>query len=490
MLNRESLLERYREINDLKSISGVLGWDQETYMPEGSVDLRSRQLALQAKLVHEAETSKDYVDAVLGGAFSQIPGFWRLKRDVLFSTAVDAELASKMAHASVQTQEAWKKARPAKNFSLVAPYLKESLNLSREWARRLQAHSATPAELKTLSPYGLMLEMYEPGLRVEKLTPLMQTLGEGLKKLLPRALKNTRPLSAAEQAQLAMPLAEQEKLCLRVARDLGFDFSRGRLDRSAHPFCGGSPEDTRITVRYDEKDFLNALMSVMHETGHALYEQGLPADLIKTPAGCAASLGVHESQSRFIENVVGRSEAFARYLGGITGRDPKVLLQSLRHVERGLIRVDADEMTYNLHVFVRFDLERRLLEGSLSVEQLPQEWNRLYAEFVGLTPPDDGVGVLQDVHWYGGAFGYFVTYTLGNMLAAALSENYFKECPQWESQVERGEFKDTVEFLRKRVHRRAGLEDGPSTMKSALNGQELSPEKLLKYLETRYCSAG
>lgn len=481
------VLERYREISLLESASGVLQWDMETVMPPEGSPLRGQQLGALASVVHQKETAPDYVDAALKLENSvHAP---RLRRKILSTICVDAAFVAKLSEAQVRCQQEWKIARKERNFAKVKASLRELVELQREWARRYKAHPISGPAVASLTPFEVAFEPFEPGFGQARLESLFGKLGPELSRRIPEIVQRQKALRAvdsATHASLTMPLAEQEKLCRRITEALGFSFERGRLDRSAHPFCGGSPEDTRITVRYLESDFTNAVSSLTHETGHALYEQGLPKELLHTPAGVAASYGVHESQSRFVENQIGRSMAFCEYLGRLTDRSPDILYSHLNRVEPSLIRVDADEVTYNLHILIRLDIERRLLNGELEVDDIPRVWNENYRKFLGVEVPHDGDGCMQDVHWYGGAFGYFATYAIGNLLAAALFGAFRSQHPDWEKRVAAGEFAFVRDFLRDRVHRHASLRDSPGTIRQALGGQELSVDPFLRYVDEKY----
>ena len=475
------LLERYREIALLESVQGVLHWDMETKMPKQGTDLRGRQLGLMASLIHGKETESRYVEEAL--KLQNSPHARPLRRRLLNTLCVDTAFVARLSEAQVQCQNLWKKARQAKDFSIVSPALQGLVDLQREWAQRYKAHPAATPEVKSLSNFEACLGLFEPGFPAQKLDALLNELGPALKTRVPSVV--AKQGAARDTLTLAMPIEEQQILVQRVCKDLGFDFNHGRLDESAHPFCGGSPEDTRLTVRYDERDFTNAVTSTTHETGHAIYEQNLPAELLYTPVGVAASYGVHESQSRFLENQIGRSQPFANYLAKITGRDAGLLYSHLNRVKNSFIRVDADEVTYNLHIMIRVGIEKKLLNGEMNADEIPAAWNAAYADYLGLKVPDDGVGCLQDIHWYGGSFGYFATYTLGNLIAAALFQDFQKLNPIWEAQVSSGDFSAIRNFCKDRVHRHAALHDSPGTIQLAL-GRELTAKPFLEYVDHKY----
>jgi carboxypeptidase Taq len=304
--------------------------------------------------------------------------------------------------------------------------------------------------------------------------------------LLLDAVAKSKTSGSFEVTGFRMSVDDQRKLVAEISKALGFDFERGRLDTSVHPFCGGSPDDVRMTTRYSEDDFTESLYGVIHETGHAIYEQNLPPETRYTPCGVAASFGVHESQSRFMENQIGRPRASMRFLSKKTGLDPDLLYEQLNRVERSYIRTEADELTYNLHILLRTELEEALIEREIQVKDLPERWRERFKNYFGLEIPNDSLGVLQDVHWYGGTFGYFPSYSLGNLLAAELFSDFRKAEPDWESHVEKGDFATITRFLRERVHSRAAFENSPETMRTALKGRELGAQAFLSYLKEKF----
>jgi carboxypeptidase Taq len=487
-MTEAEVLRHYREIDDIGSVLSVLYWDMESKMPTGGAELRGRQIGALSALAHRMESDPAYVAGALG-LDPQTPNGRILQRRILNSICVDESFVKRRSETQVRCQQRWKEARKARDFSMVQGPLQELIDLEREWVRRLKAHPQATA-FRDLTPFEICLGNFERGLPQARVEQLLSRLGPELKTRIPQILKRQPPRNEATLARdlqpLAMPLPAQKTLLEKVVGDLGFNFHHGRMDESAHPFCGGHPVDTRITTRYVAGDFTNALSSATHECGHALYEQGLPKDLLGTPAGTAASYGVHESQSRFLENQIGRSRGFCRYLSGVTGVDADLLFRHANEVRPTLIRVDADEVTYNLHILIRFDIERRLINGEIDAVQIPALWNAGYADLLGLEVPHDGDGCLQDVHWYSGSFGYFATYTLGNLLAAELFADFASLYPDWEERVARGDFAFVKAFLAERVHHQAALGDSPTTMKRALGGREVSTEAFLRYVDRKY----
>lgn len=485
--SNDPVLSHYRELALIESFGSLLSWDMETYMPPGAAEFRGAQMSTAAALVHARETDATFTQKALALPATS-PHAHPLKRRLVNALCVDATWVSKMVSAQVKCQDIWKKARKERNFAMVLPALTELIELQRDWAERYRAHPSANPALRSRTLYDVCLNYFEPGFPSDELAQLLTKLGDSLKTRIPNYVATSKSQPRGDVASLAMPIPEQEEFLKKVAAALGFDFAHGRLDRSTHPFCGGSPQDTRITVRYDANDLTNALSSLVHETGHALYEQGLPKEWSLTPAGTAASFGIHESQSRFMENQIGRSHAFSEWIASLTGRDATAIYAKLNDVKPSLIRVDADEATYNLHIVLRSEIERELINGSLAPKDIPERWNAAYEKYLGIRPPHDGDGCLQDIHWFGGAFGYFPTYTLGNLIAAQLFDALKKERSGWEAEVKKGDFTGIVGFLRNRVHKLGGQHDSPGTLKLALNGQPLGVESFLAYLDGKYAT--
>lgn len=491
MNSLSDLLKHYKEMALLKSTHDILQWDMETTMPKGAADLRSEQLEVVSKLRHRLVTDKKFIDALLNfNEKSLSPGsteqrqFYRLKKEVLKANAISEEFVARQTRAQVSAHHKWIEARKEKNFSLVQKELEELVLLAREEADSLRENSALQAYYKGRSRYEVQLDSYEPGMAAGEIRTLLAELVKGTKQLLPEILEKAQSYKANSTA-FALSEEKQKILGEKIASAMGLDFSRARLDTSAHPFCTDTYGDVRITTRYDMKDFTESLLGVIHESGHALYRQNIPAALFHTPGGQAASSGIDESQSRFMENTIARSRAFSRYLSKETGIPADDIFRKLNHVEKTFIRTEADEVTYNLHIQLRFSLEEPLLEGKIAVKDLPELWNEKFAEIFGLKVPDISVGVLQDIHWFMGAYGYFPTYSLGNLFAAELFQDLQKENADWETQVEQGEFSPIVDFLRQHVHHNGALMESPETIRCAI-GRPLSANSFLQYISNKY----
>lgn len=479
----DQLREHIAALETLEGISSTLAWDEQTMMPPKAAPLRGRQSALLAGLAHARVTDAripTWLSAIDAGDPVRAACQRNLRRVHERETKVPAELVDQLARAKSEGFAAWLEAKQASRFSTFEPTLTRLLELS---LRRAEAIDASR------HPYEVLLEEYDPGTRVEDLRAMFARLREGLVELMD-AIADKPALPAFD---VRFDAAAQGALHREIAAALGYDFAAGRLDHAEHPFTSGQgPGDVRITTHIDEADFLNGLGSTIHEAGHALYEQGLPHDHVGTTVNEAASFGLHESQSRLWENFIGRSRPFCDWLAAriathfpdtpVTG---EALYQGSNRVERGLIRVAADEVTYNLHVIVRFEIELALFERRLAVKDLPEAWNAKYQELLGLTPPSDALGVLQDVHWSGAAFGYFPSYTLGNLYAASLGATLERELPALWSQVGEGNFAEVLAFLRRTVHSRGHLLEAPEIIGDAV-GERDHVEDLLAHLWGRH----
>jgi carboxypeptidase Taq len=489
------LCTRAREAATVSSIGSLLGWDQETYMPEAAADHRAQQLAFIAQLAHAKSTdprigellSACEADAELLQDADAAANIREMRRAYDRATRLPSQLVADLARETSKAQQVWKDARQKSDFKRFIPALECVMDLTRQKARCY----GTPegGEL-----YDALLDEYEPGMRaatVESIfTPLRQRLAALVSDLNSRGrAPSTRILTAK------IPADRQHAFGQFILRSMGFDLRAGRLDTTAHPFCSGmAPGDTRLTTRYRDEKFTDALYGTMHEMGHGLYEQGLPkAERFGQPLADAVSLGIHESQSRLWENLVGRSREFwvwalphaRKQLGGPLARATvDQLYRAVNTATPSLIRVEADEATYNLHVMIRFEIERRILAGDLPITRIPEVWNRLYREFLGLTVPNDRLGCLQDVHWSFGLIGYFPTYTLGNLYAAQFWEKINDDIPDLKRQISRGRFADLLTWLRTNIHRH-GMRYRAAELCERATGQPLSPAPLLRHLEGR-----
>ncbi len=403
------------------------------------------------------------------------------------ATALSEDLVVALSRSASACEVAWRKARPESDFAAILPTLSEQLSLVREAARAKADHLC-------LSPYDALLDQYEPGARSEEID---RVFGE-LEEFLPGFLERVRDAQAARPPALRpegpFPVESQRRLATRLMEVLGFDFDHGRLDVSLHPFCGGVPEDVRITTRYDEGDFTRGLMGVLHETGHALYERGLPAAWRHQPGGEARGMAMHESQSLLMEMQACRSREFMEFAAPVMrdafkgegpAWEPDNLFRLYTRVEAGFIRVDADEVTYPAHVILRYQLEKALVQGAMEAVDLPTAWNEGMEKLLGLTPPSDREGCLQDIHWYDGAWGYFPTYTLGAIMAAQLFDAALRADPAVRPGIARGDFSHLLAWLRRNVHDRGSLLETGDLLREA-TGRPLDVATYKRHLERRY----
>ncbi len=477
------LVELWREIRDVAAAEALLAWDQETYMPKGGLAGRASSLATLAGIKHGLLTSVRLSECLERCAEAAEPGgeleaqVRRARHHVDRAVRVPAELSRALAETSSLALAAWQEAREAASFETFRPILERMIDLKRQ-----EAVAISPGG----NVYDVLLDEHDPGATEEDLAPLFSELRERLAPIV--AAVEASGVTVDESPALGhFDVAAQEAFGREISRAIGFDFSSGRLDTSAHPFCTGiGRTDVRMTWRSQEDDFRPALYGIVHESGHGLYEQGLPEEWNGSPLGEAVSLGIHESQSRLWENQVGRSHAFWRWalprfqehFPGTGTVSVETIWPTLHVVRPSLIRVEADEVTYNLHVAIRFEIERAIFAGEIEVGDLPERWNALYEELLGIHPPDDSVGVLQDIHWALGAFGYFHTYTLGTLAAAQLFDAADRELSDLEGSIAAGDFAPLLEWLRAAIHRQASRYEAAELIERA-TGAPLSPEPFL-----------
>ncbi len=489
-MSLRALRERLAPVSDLRAAAALLEWDQETYMPPGAAEARAHQLATLKRLAHEHLTS-DAVGALLDaleadGLEDELDrALVRVaRRDYDRATRLSADFVTRLATAKARALEAWKHARQDDDFARFAPHLREIVDLSIEQAEALgyDAHR-----------YDALLDEYEPGATQAEVARLFAGLRAELVPIV-QALGAAEPPDDSALHRAFDP-ERQWYFGLEVARALGYDFARGRQDRSAHPFSTAfSSSDVRITTRIAPEFFPTGLFGTVHEVGHALYEQGLAPALARTPLADGTSLGVHESQSRLWENLVGRSRPFWRWayprlqqtfpaaLGDV---GEEAFYRAVNRVRPSLIRVEADEVTYNLHVMLRFELETALLSGGLAVGDVPEAWNAAMEDLLGLAPPSDADGCLQDIHWALGALGYFPTYTLGTLMSVQLFEAAERDLGPFDEAFARGEFGPLLGWLRERVHRWGRARSAAEIMEEATGGP-LRAEPWLAYVREKF----
>ncbi len=486
----ESLLKSVREIGQLESVESLLDWDLETHMPPNGLKARAEQLSIMARLVHDRRTSPhlgELLGTLNGDAADpvQATNIRETRRTYDRAVKVPVELVGKIASVSTHAKAAWARARKDSDFTQFAPHLSELLELKREVADRI-GHDG--------ERYDALLSEFEPGAQTAQVAEVFAELRGPLSKFVTQLNQSsTRPDPSILCRRF--PAAAQEKLARTLAAAIGFDFKSGRLDVSTHPFCSGStPHDVRLTTRYQEDFFPAAIFGTLHEAGHGVYEQGLDAEHMFTPMGSAISLGIHESQSRLWENMVGRSRpfwehfypeckaAFAESFGDVSLDQ---FVGAINTVQPSLIRVEADEVTYNLHIILRFELEREMIAGRLDVADIPEAWNTKTKELLGVSPPDDANGCLQDIHWSMGTFGYFPTYALGNLYAAQFHAAAHRAIPDLTQRIAAGDFRTLHEWLRTNIYRN-GQRYRAGELVELVTGQPLSIEPFMAYLREKF----
>ncbi len=493
----EAKLQRLKtllgEVVDLQRAAALLSWDQETYMPAGGATHRGQQLATLSRLAHIKFTSDEigqllddlqpYVDQMDPDSYEA-----RLvkvtRREYEKATRVPPELVAELSKAASEGQMAWREAKANADFAHFRPYLERIVDLRREYARLFAPYDHI---------YDPLLDNFEPGMKTAQVQAIFADLRPQQVELIHAIAERPQ----VEDGFLYLDYDEQKQwdFGVEVVTRFGYDWQRGRQDKSAHPFTiSFGMNDVRITTRIHRNNLTAGLFSTMHEGGHALYEQGIDPALDRTPLAGSASLAVHESQSRLWENLVGRSRAFWEHfyprlqeifptqLGNVS---LDAFYKGINKVQPSLIRVEADEATYNLHIMLRLELEIALMEGSLEVKDLPEAWNARMQEYLGLTPPNDAQGVLQDIHWSMGSLGYFSTYALGNLISVQLWEAIQRDIPDLEDQIRRGEFEALLAWLRDKVHRH-GAKFEPQELVKRVTGSEITAEPYVRYLRTKY----
>ncbi len=487
----ESAAHKFTRIATLNEAAAVLNWDAATMMPAGGAEARGEQLAALAGLAHELLTAPALADDLAEAAAP--PGdAWAaanldlMREEQLRATALPRDLVEAATLAGNACETVWRQARPESNFAAVRDKLAEVFNLAR------QAAGILGSALR-LSPYDALMAQYQRGVTAADVAPVFARYAAFLRTALPAAEARQHQQPAATLPPGPYPVETQAAVCRNFAAAAGLDFGHARLDRSAHPFCGGTPTDIRITNRYDEANCCAALMGTLHETGHALYEQNLPRAWARQPVGGSAGMAAHESQSLIIEMQAVRSDAYLSHLapalsaafGHIISVD--ALKSDLRHVARSFIRVDADEMTYPAHVLMRMRLEQAMLAGDLAVADLPGAWNDGLHALLGITPPDDRRGCLQDIHWYAGLIGYFPSYTLGAMAAAQLMQAARRAVPALEPALAQGDFTPLTGWLAANIHCQ-GARLGFNALLRQATGEPLNPAAFEAHLTRRYLS--
>ena len=490
----DKLREMLGEVADISHAIALLGWDQQTYMPPGGAKDRAMQLATLSSLAHSKFVSDEMGNA-LDAASQEIDGsdadsdearlIKKTRHDYDKQSRVPTTWVAEFSRVGALAHPEWEKARAEANFSIFQPHLEKLIALRREYVDFFAPYDHV---------YDPLLDDFEPGMKTTDVKAVFDALRPRQVELVQAITDGGAPVDDSIVRQ-NYDLEKQWGFGVEVITALGYDFEHGRQDKSVHPFTTSfGIGDVRITTRFIP-DFLNSsLFGSMHEAGHGMYEQGINPELGRTPLADGASLAIHESQSRMWENLVGRSRPFWKaFFPRLQGYFPELLenvdletfYRAINKVQRSFIRVDADEATYNLHIMLRFELEIALMEGDLSVGDLPDAWNSKFEEFMGLTPPDDAKGVLQDIHWSFGGFGYFSTYALGNLVASQLWEKIVSDIPDMNEKIESADFKDLLQWLRENIHQ-YGAKYEPIELLKRVTGKGLDYEPYMNYLETKF----
>lgn len=483
-----------RETALLQSVAELLGWDERTKMPAKAGAYRAEQMTYLSSLVHQRQT-----DARVGGWLEELvvsdlasdphsdPGatIRMMRREYDKATKLPPTLVEELTRASVLGQQAWVEARKNDDFATFAPILEKIVSLKQQQAEAIGYDEC---------PYDALLDDFEPGETTRNVAQVLEGLRSELVPLVAAIAESPRK-PEMDILKRNYPVDAQEVFGKQAATEIGFEFDRGRLDVTHHPFCAGmGPDDCRLTTRYDERFFPSGFFSILHEAGHGIYDQGLRNEQFGLPPGSYVSLGIHESQSRMWENMVGRSKAFWKHFfpaaqqafpNALTDVALDAFCFAVNDVRPSLIRVEADEATYNLHIIIRFELEQALINGELAINDLPAAWNEKYRNYLGIEPPGNADGVLQDVHWSAALIGYFPTYALGNLYAAQFFAQAGKDLGSLDEQFEQGEFTPLLGWLREKIHRQ-GQCYSASELVEGVTGASLSHEQLIAYLRDKY----
>lgn len=491
-----ALSSHFGRVAALSNAIGILQWDSDAMMPKGAAGTRAESMALLHVLRHEMLNEPRIGDWLPEAEADTTLGAWEranlreIRRIWTVETALPADLVEASSKAVSACEMRWRQARAEADFAGLLPYLSEVLKLQREIGK-------AKGERLGLSPYDALLNDYEPGGRSERIDALFADLAGFLPDFTQDVLEAQARRPAAAKPEGPFAIEAQRGLGLKMMAALGYDFDRGRLDISTHPFCGGADNDVRITTRYDLADFSKALMGVLHETGHALYEQGRPQQWLNQPVGQARGMSLHESQSLLVEMQACRSREFMQFAAPLMreafgGSGPaweaEALWLNATRVEPGFIRVDADEVTYPAHVILRYRIEQALIADQMPLSELPSAWNEQMRALLGITPPDDRLGCLQDVHWPGGGWGYFPTYTLGAMTAAQIFDAACRAEAEILPSIGRGNFIPLLDWLRSHIHGRGSLLETDALLTEA-TGRPLDAEVFKAHLRRRYLAA-
>ncbi|MCW4015053.1 MAG: carboxypeptidase M32 [Candidatus Bathyarchaeota archaeon] len=496
----KQLLEKTKNITTLHSAAAILHWDMETMMPPKGIKMRSLQLAMLSRIGHKMSTAPEIgrllQETINHPDYSSLDlvhkrNLYLIKKSYDEQTKLPEELVVETSKQQAITINMWKKAKATKDFAKFKPELEKLFELKKQAAEILMQVK------ETATPYDALVDIFEPKMSSEAISKVFKKLREGLVLLLKKC-ETAQKQPDTSILERPVPVEPQQKIGKLLAEFIGYDVtsgeSGGRIDETEHPFTTGYYDDVRITTHYYPHRFASSIFSILHEGGHAIYEQNLKPEWMFQPVGDACSMGFHESQSRFVENIIGRSHEFWTYflpaLKKLTGNvlsDVTVddFVHAINHVQSSKIRVEADEVTYGLHVIIRFNLEQDLFADKISIDELPQVWNKNYNKYLGVTIKDDSEGVMQDTHWASGLYGYFPSYALGNIYSGQLLACMDTQLQGWRDQIARGEFGTVKQWLNGNVHRHGNLYSPPELIKT-ITGKELSVKPFIDYLNNKY----
>jgi len=499
-LSYKKLLERNKDILVLGSAATIVNWDMETMMPPKAVELRSEQLSLLSKILHKMSTAPAFgnlLDEVLRHpkceTLTEIEkrNVYLIKKSYEEQTKLPTKLVAAIAKQQTISVNTWKRAKAQKNYALYKPELEKLVSLNKQAANILMKVK------QSRTPYDALIDIYEPKINAQAIAEIFSKLQIGLRKLLAKTQAGTQP----DMSELQQPVAveKQRQIAKLLMQTLGYETqpstnAGGRLDETEHPFTTGYYDDVRITTHYHQDNFASSVFSVLHETGHALYEQGLPQDWKYQPVGTACSMGVHESQSRLYENVIGRSKEFWTSLlpkmktaaaPSLSNLQIEKFIRAVNAVKPSKIRIEADEVTYNLHIIVRFEMEKDIFADKIKVSELPEVWNQKYKDSLGVTVENDSEGVMQDTHWASGLYGYFPTYALGNIYTGQIIDSLQKENATWRNELAQSNLTIVRKWLVRNIYNQGNLYDPVDLVKKA-TGTKLTVRPFLEYLTMKY----
>lgn len=488
------LKERLADISHLSSLLALAFWDQEVNLPSKAADSRATAVGYLSGIVHEKFVDID-ADGLLSKLKKEVEAKKIKGKDVVVimetwksyerERKLPKEFVKEITEVTSKAQGVWAEARKNNDFKLFLPWLTKIVNLKRKEAEYIGYKD---------SPYDALIDLCEPGMTSAESFQILNDLKDFLLPFIKKI--NASKLKIDSKKILGnFPIEKQEKFNEMVVKKIGFDFEAGRIDKAAHPFASGfHPHDVRMTTRYSEKDIFYSLGSTIHETGHGLYEQGLPVEHFGTPLSESVSLGIHESQSRLWENLIGNSQEFWKYFYPKLQKEFPVPYKSLsfkefyeilNKVTPSLIRTESDEVTYNLHIIIRFEIEKEMIEGTIELKDLPEIWKGKMKDYLGVTVPTDALGVLQDVHWSCGLIGYFPTYSFGNLYSAQFFATMKKNIPNMEKQISSGNFEEIREWLKKNIHSKGKTYRAGQLVKK-VTGEPLTSKYFIEYLENKY----